>query len=88
LKSIKKYFKTDILNQCRKPSYLFNFFYLIEISISDEIIDGIVTSLISGIGDNKSFHFRKNQVNIPSLVFFLHTLPYDKQTVPAPEHSK
>jgi len=43
---------------------------MFEISISDEIIDGIVTSLISGIGDNKSFHFGKNQVNIPSLVFF------------------
>jgi len=53
---------------------------LIEILILDEIIDGIITSIISGVDDNKSFHFGKNQVNITSLVFFTDLL-YDKCTV-------
>jgi len=43
---------------------------LIGIFISGEIIDGIVTAIRSGIGDNKSFHFGINQVNIPRLMCF------------------
>jgi len=49
--------------KCINFSKLFTCFWN-DINVLDKIVEGIITTITSGVGNNKSFYFGKLEVNI------------------------
>ena len=60
---IKELQKTTIVFYCNNTKHC---------RILDQIVEGFLTPIISGLGDNKTFHFGKLQVNID--IFYVNDL--------------